>query len=240
MTDVAGQGAPAGPGQRRRRRRRRLLWITVGIAALVVVLIAAAVAVIIGQPVPPPLALPARPAAAPAGPLDGTWQVAPGSLAGFRLRESALGLSNDVVGRTSAVTGTIVISGGRVTAARLRIGLTAVRVSGKVRPQFARSLGTRADPAATFNLAGPVTLGPAFTSGATVTVRAAGQLAMHGISRLVTVSLAGRRSGPSLQVAGSVPVPLAAWRIRAPAGYGLLGSLASRGEAEFRLNLYRT
>jgi hypothetical protein len=67
------------------------------------------------QPTQPPLALPAAPASAPAGPLSGTWQAAPWSVAGFRVQESALGFSNDVVGRTSSVSGAaLTISGVRL------------------------------------------------------------------------------------------------------------------------------
>jgi hypothetical protein len=40
-------------------------------------------------------------------------------------------------------------------------------------------------------------------------------------------------------VAGSIPVDLAYWGIRDPAGAGVLGSLADHGEAEFRLTLTR-
>jgi polyisoprenoid-binding protein YceI len=159
-------------------------------------------------------------------------------VAGFRVQESALGFSNDVVGRTSAVTGNMVVSGDRATRTVIRIDLPAIKIGGKTPPQFIRSLDAQADPSATFTLANPVTLGQAFTSGATITVTATGRLAMHGTSRLVTVTITGRRDGSALQAAGSIPVPFSDWDIEAPAGFGFLGSLANNGVAEFLLILH--
>ena len=116
-------------------------------------------------------------------------------MAGFRVRESVLGISNDVVGRTSAVTGTVIVSGDQVTGASFRIDLTTIKVNGKTQPQFATSLDTRLYPVATVILARPVTLGPAFASGATISVTVTGRLTMHGVSRLVTFTISGRRDG---------------------------------------------
>lgn len=225
------------PGPPRVRRWWR--WTAAGLGALVLIIIAATIAFVKFQPTLAPLTLPARAAGPAAGPVSGTWRVASGSLAGFRVRETVLGFSNYTVGRTSSVTGTLVISGNRVTEARFRIDLGAVKVGGKTQPQFARSLDTAADPDATFILTRPVTLSPAFTSGAAVTARATGRLVMHGVSRLVTFTIHGRRDGTGLQVAGSIPVRFPAWDIARPAGFGWLGSLAGRGTAEFLLT-FRT
>jgi polyisoprenoid-binding protein YceI len=222
------------------RRRHWWRWIVIS-AAILAGLVYGAAALIIKLPsVPPPLALPTAGASAPAGPLDGTWRVAAGSVAGFRVRETALGFSNDAVGRTSAVSGVLTVSGGRVTQATFRVDLTAVKINGKTQPQFGISLGTQAHPIATFTLSHPVPLGSAFASGATITSTAAGALAMNGVSRPATVTIGERRDGPVLRAAGSIPVQFSAWGIKAPAGYGVFGSLASDGIVEFSLILDRT
>jgi polyisoprenoid-binding protein YceI len=218
------------------RKHHRLRWILAGAGVLVVLAIAAFIKL---QPTAPPLVLPTAAASPPAGPVDGTWDVAAGSVAGFRVQETILGLSNDSVGRTDAVTGTITISGDRVTSATFRIDLDAIKAGGKTQPQFATSLGTRQHPTATFTLTQSATLGPAFTSGATTTAAATGQLAMHGASHLATVTFSGRRTSSVLQVAGSIPVTFSDWGIKDPQGYGFLGSLASHGTAEFLLTLDR-
>jgi YceI-like protein len=220
-------------------KRHWLRWITVGVAAILVLIVLAAWAFIKLQPTPAPLVLPPGPVAAPTGPLDGTWAVTAGSLAGFRVRENALGLSTDAVGRTSAVTGTVVISGGRVTGATLRVDLAALTVGGKTQRQVTASLRTGRYPEATFTLTGPVALAPAFAAGGTISVTAAGQLAMNGAAHQVTVGLSARRAGAALQVAGSIPVAFSVWDIKAPASFGVLGSLADRGAAEFLLTLRR-
>jgi polyisoprenoid-binding protein YceI len=208
-------------------------------AVPVLALLAASVYFVVSPPAAAPLALPRSAAARPVGPVSGTWSVAPGSLAGFRVRASAVGIGHDVVGRTGAVTGTVVVSGDWVTSAQLRIGLTAIRVDGGPQPQLALSLRTRQHPVATFHLTEVATLSRAFSSGAVITRRAAGFLSLNGTACPVTVTLSARRDGPDLQVAGSIPVDLAYWGIRDPAGAGVLGSLADHGEAEFRLILAR-
>jgi polyisoprenoid-binding protein YceI len=238
MTATSGRNRPPGPLQAGPARRRRWpRWALAAVAALVALLVLAVAAWIKLQPAPARLTLPVAAVLAPAGPVDGTWQVAAGSTAGFRVQESALGFRNDAVGRTRAVTGTIIVSAGQVTSARLRVDLTAIRVNGKVQPQFAASLGVRRYPAATFTLTRPVPLSPSFTTGSIFTATAAGRLAMHGTARPVTVTLRARRDGSAVQLAGSIPVAFRGWAIRGPKGYGFLGSLADHGIAEFLLIL---
>jgi YceI-like domain len=205
--------------------------------AIVVVIVVAAAVFVVGQSAPAALRLPRDAPSAPVGPVDGSWRVTAGSVAGFRLRESAIGLGNDVVGRTTAVSGMVSIARGAVTSATFRIGLSSVRVSGKTKPGFAAALDTSAYPVATVRLARPVSVGPAFASGSTISSTASCYLTMRGDTRAVTVSFEARRSGPQLQIAGSIPVVLADWGIRAPAGFGFLGSLAGSGSAEFLLIL---
>jgi YceI-like domain len=214
-------------------------WIAAGVAGLLVVLVLAVGLFIKLQPTPAPLVLPAGGATGQAGSLDGRWEVTDGSLAGFRVQETALGISNDTVGRTSAVTGAVIVSGGRLTSAAVRVDLTAVAVNGKPQPQFARSLDTRRYPEATFILGQPVTLGSASASGATIAVTAAGRLELNGTFRPVTVTMSGRRDGTTLEVAGSIPVSFFTWGIKRPSGYGFLASLANHGVAEFLLVLRR-
>ena len=229
---------PRAPGRASRKRHWRR-WVAAGVAGFVVLLVLAVGLFIKLQPTPAPLVLPAGASSGPAGPLDGRWEVTAGSLAGFRVQETALGFSNDTVGRTSAVTGAVVVSGGRLISAAVRVDLTAVKVNGKPQPQFAQSLGTQRYPEATFTLDHPVTLSPALSSGATISVRVMGRLELNGVSRPVTFTVSGRRAGTALQVAGSIPITFSAWGIKGPSGYGFLASLANHGVAEFLLILHR-
>jgi polyisoprenoid-binding protein YceI len=160
------------------------------------------------------------------------------SVAGFRIRESALGFGNDVTGRTAAVTGTAVISGGQVTSAAFRIGLTAITVGGKPSPQFAASVDAAVHPDATITLAGPVRLPTGFGAGRTVTAELPGRLTLRGVTRPVTITLSARRNGAAVEVTGSLPVAPAHWGITLPSGFGLLGGLSSTATAEFLLILH--
>lgn len=244
---TAPQPPAAAPPTRPRRRRRWLRWTIAGLGALVILLVALIAVAVKLQPTPAPLTLPAAatPPAGPVdGPVDGTYQAAPGSVAGFRVRQTVIGLTSEVVGRTTDVTGTVTVAAGRATTARLRVGLRALTSGGangdaKPAPQFGISLDTGRYPDATISLARPVPLGPAFTSGSTVTVDAAGTLTLRGVERAVTVGLSLRRTGTGIDVTGTVPVTFADYGIARPTGYGALGSLADRGTAEFLLVLRR-
>jgi polyisoprenoid-binding protein YceI len=233
--DVPDRHAPGRPP----RKRHWWRWILAGVLVFAALVVLGGAIAFRRQASAAPLALPGGPVTAPAGPVDGTWTTAAGSVAGFRVRGSALGMSDDVTGRTDAITGTIVISRGQVTRAVFHIGLTSITVAGRIQPQVARSLDTKQDPSATITLARPVTLPPAFASGATITVGAPGNLTLRGTARLVTVTLSARRDGTALQAAGSIPITLSRWGITEPASYGIVGSLASHGTAEFLLLLHR-
>jgi polyisoprenoid-binding protein YceI len=209
------------------------------VVILVVIAVGGTAIFVRSQPSAAPLTLPSGPAGPPAGPADGTWGVTAGSVAGFRVRESALGFGNDVTGRTTAVTGTAVIAGGRVTGAVFRVGLTGIRVGGKPSPQFAASLDTPAYPDATITLAGPVPLPAGFGTGRTVTAEFPGQLTLRGITRPVTITVSARRDGTTVEAAGSLQVASARWDITLPAGFGVLGGLSSEATAEFLLILHR-
>jgi len=221
-----------------RRRRRWVRRVLIGLAVLVVLLLAGTAAAVKLQPVPDPLALPAA-AAAPTGASDGTWAVGPGSLAGFRIRQVVIGLSSDVVGRTTGLTGTATVTGDKVTGADVQVDLRALTSGDKPAPSFTKGLDTDRYPTATLRLNGPIPLGPGFATGAVTTASATVQLTLHGVSRPVTVPLQARRSGDAVQVSGRFPVSFADHRITSPGGIPFLGDLDDHGVAEFLLVLHR-
>jgi polyisoprenoid-binding protein YceI len=216
------------------RKRRWGRWLAAVLAALLVIVVATVVAVVKLQPVAAPLALPDTPAAAVSGPVQGTWVVTGGTTAGFRIRETVLFVGNDVVYRTNAVSGSLVVSGDRITTADFRVDLTAFTTRrGKTQPQLATSLDIQHHPDATFELTQPIALPATFASGAATTITAGGRLTLRGITRAVTITITGRRNGANLQAAGSIPVTFAEFGIPGPAGFGPLGSLDDHGTAEF-------
>jgi polyisoprenoid-binding protein YceI len=238
MTSTTEQDAPA-RNPKRPRKQHWWRWILAGVIILVVVVVIAVGLFIKLQPTPAPLRLPTGASKAPVGPLDGTWDVVAGSVAGFRVQESFVGFSNDVVGRTTAVTGTITVTNSQVTKATFRVDLTTIKVGGKSETQFAKSLDTHDHPNATFTLTQPVTLSHAFTSGSAITTTATGQLTMRGTTRPGTITISARHDGALLQAAGSIPIAFSDWGITRPQGYGSVASLADHGVAEFLLVLRR-
>ncbi len=224
--------------RRPRRGRRWRRWVAAVLVVLVALVVVAARAYL-GALSEPPLALPS-PANSPAvGTLDGTWEVDSGSVAGFRIEQTVLFMTADVVGRTNGVTGSIVVSGDRVTSATFELDLTAITSGGKPQPQFAISLDTSAYPTATFWLENPVAMPASLASGAPIAAAVVGQLTLHGTTREVTASVSGRLDGTAVLLVGSIPIVLADWGINGPTGYGPLASVADHGSAEFLLVLRR-
>lgn len=161
----------------------------------------------------------AGPSGAGAG-IDGTWSVASGSQAGYRIKETLFGQSNTAVGRTTAVTGSISISGTDVTAGSLTVDMTQVTSDQSQRDgQFRRRImETSTYPTARFALTKPIALGSVPADGVQVTENATGDLTLHGITRSVTFPVTARHSGSGIRVSGSVPITFADWNISNPSG----------------------
>jgi polyisoprenoid-binding protein YceI len=221
--------------------RRRQYWrrIAVGALLLLVAVVVAVELFVALQSVPPPLKLPPGTAVPPAGPLAGDWQIAAGSRAGFRIPETVLLASNEVVGRTTQLTGTAQLTSTQLSHIVVRVDLRAITISGKHQPALATSLDTARYPTGIFTLAQPIALSPSFADGGTARLTARGQLTFNGTTKSVNVVLTARRSGSTIDVAGSTSVLLARWHVAPPAGFGPLGSLADHATAEFLIALHR-
>jgi polyisoprenoid-binding protein YceI len=171
--------------------------------------------------------------------IDGTWKVTSGSRAGYRVKEVLFGQSADAVGRTSSITGTIVISGTSVTSGSFTADLTAVASNESRRDdQFqGRIMDTSRFPNATFELTAPIALGSVPAEGATVSAKATGKLTMHGETKSVTFTVSAKRSASTIAVAGSIPISFADFGIDNPSGGP--ASVGDSGILEFALNLGR-
>jgi polyisoprenoid-binding protein YceI len=150
-------------------------------------------------------------AAAPTGDLAGTWTVAEGSVAGYRVREklAQLPAPSDAVGRTGAITGQVTIAdrGGAYQAgsASFTVDVSQVRSDQDKRDNKIRSLGleTGKYPQATFAAAGPIAIPADAVKGEAVRVQADGDLTLHGVTKRVTIPLDVQRDGAQVKVVGS-------------------------------------
>jgi polyisoprenoid-binding protein YceI len=208
------------------RTRRRLVIVVGGLVAIAVLVIAGTylyVNVISGD-APDPLALDtAAPGDGEDGPggeladLEGTWQVADGSQAGYRVDEVLNGQDNTVVGRTDGVSGEITVADGAATAGEIVVDMTTVTTDSDARDsQFRGSImDTSQFPTATFTLSEPVPLDELDGSGP-ISLTAAGELTVRDVTRPVEAQLDLQVSGQDVQVAGSVPVTFADFEIEPP------------------------
>jgi polyisoprenoid-binding protein YceI len=163
----------------------------------------------------------------------GVLRPARGSFAGYRVRERYLGVGvRTAVGRTGAVTGTVSVAAGRVTAADLAVDMRTLRSDQARRDATLghRAIETTRFPRARFTLARPVTI-------STRPRGAAGTLLLHGRSAPVAVTLRGRALARGrLELVGSAPIRFRRFAIAPPSVAGLV-TVEDHGVLEFRLVL---
>lgn len=201
------------------KRRSRLVVVLVVVVALGVL------AVLAGPPLysrwvesrnPDPITLTSAPDV-PSGELDpsGSWTVAPGSEAGYRVEEVLRGEDTTVVGRSSDVSGTLEVADGQLTAATVTVQTATIETGVGPRDNFLRdTLESQTFPTATFELGAPVAV-PALT-GEPVAAEATGRLTIRDVTRDVTVALQVQRTADGVRVSGTVPVTFTDFEIEAP------------------------
>ncbi len=186
---------------------------------------------------PPQLGLTATPAATPtaggstptasAG-LSGSWTVASGSVAGYRVKELFVGQTSkhEAVARTSTVSGGLTVSSGadayQVSNVTITVGLAGLeskdQVAGRDVTQrdgvVSRQLDVSQFPTATFSVVS-ASVPSAVTSGP-VDVTAAGKLTIHGVTRDVTVKAKAQLAGSRVEIAGSIAINMADYGVSPP------------------------
>ena len=156
------------------------------------------------------------PATATPASLAGTWKVAQGSQAGYRVREQFAGQNgaHEAVARTSAVSGTLTtqetpagleVSGLQVTVRvadlQSQDQVAGLDVSNRDRI-VSRTLSASQYPDATFAAQG-VTVPAGLTSGSTVSLTIPGQLTVHGVTRPAQAAVQLHLNGSQVQAVGS-------------------------------------
>jgi polyisoprenoid-binding protein YceI len=156
------------------------------------------------------------------GGTDGVWTLdgTGDSFVGYRVTEKLAMLSapSDAVGRTTAVQGSLTLDGTDVTAVDVKADLTQLTSDDARRDDRIRGEGLQTDtfPEAEFVLSSPISLGKKPAQGATVTATADGTLAIHGVTKEVTMSVQAQWSGNTIQVHTSIPVTFADYGITPP------------------------
>jgi polyisoprenoid-binding protein YceI len=208
---------------------RRTWWVVGGVVAVVAAgavggpLVYAAVE----EDAPPARTVQAQPSSeapppsatadVPSAPeVDGTWTVAPGSSAGYRVDEVLNGADVTVAGTTDQVTGSVVIAQGDLAEGRVEVDVASITTDRSQRDAYFRDnvMDVDTNPTATFAVTTPADL-PELT-GTPVTVPVAGELTLAGTTRPVQVDLSIVRTTDGVDVSGSVPVTFGDYGIDAP------------------------
>ena len=196
----------------------------------------------------------AAPASSPAtstavdGDVAGTWNVATGSVAGYRVREKLANLpaESDAVGRTDQVTGSItVVSDGTtttLTAASLSVDMASLASDESRRDNRLRREGLETDtfPTATFTLTAPVEVPAAALDRTASDVTLTGDLTVHGVTKSVQIPAQAQLVDGTIQVAGSITFPLSDYGIVAPNIGRFIVSIADDGTLEFLVNFSKS
>jgi polyisoprenoid-binding protein YceI len=182
------------------------------------------------------------------GAVAGTWTVAAGSQAGYRVREqlAQLPAESDAVGRTDQVTGSITVetngSATTLTAGTLTVDTTSITSDESRRDNRLRSEGLETDtyPTATFTLTQPVEVPAAVLTGTPSDITLVGDLELHGVKKSVSIPAQAQLVDGTIQVAGSLTFPLSDFGITAPNIGGFIVSIADDGTLEFLVNFTKS
>jgi len=152
--------------------------------------------------------------------LDGTWKATTGSTVGYRVNEVLFGQNNTAVGRTTAVTGRLALSGTTASTASFTADLTKVTSDKGMRDnQFrGRIMDTASHPTATFTLTKPIALTNIPDNGIKIDVKATGDLTLKGTKRSVSFAISAKRDGDKIEASGQIPVVFADYGIDNPSG----------------------
>jgi polyisoprenoid-binding protein YceI len=155
---------------------------------------------------------------------DGTWLLVEDGqgFVGYRINEQLtfLDVPNSAVGRTSRVSGRLVIAGPQITETEIVADVESLTSDEPDRDRAIRTRGLESSryPTATFRLRRPVELPGPPQRGRVYSVDAPGELTLHGVTRPVTLALDARWTNSTIDVAGSTSVRLSDFGIEAPIG----------------------
>lgn len=175
------------------------------------------------------------------GDVAGTWTVTTGTEAGYRVRERLANLDaeSDAVGRTTDVTGSIVVAvdGAKTTLSEgsIEVNTTSITSDKSMRDNRLRSQGLETDnfPTASFKLTQPVEVPAAALTGTATDITLVGDLTLHGVTKSVQIPGQAKLADGTVQVLGSISFPLSDYGIVAPNVGGFVISVADQGALEF-------
>ena len=175
----------------------------------------------------------------PANATDGEWAVVADSVVGYRVKEILFGQDTEGVGRTSDVTGSLVIANNEVTSAEFSVDMTTIKSDSSRRDRQVniRILDTATFPTATFALNEPIALTPEALAGSDFTANTTGTLTLRGVTKTVPVALTARLVDNVIEVNGTIKIVFAEWQIPDPSVSAIV--VEDRGLLEFLIRFSR-
>ena len=175
----------------------------------------------------------------PTNATDGEWAVVADSVVGYRVKEILFGQDTEGVGRTSDVTGSLVIANNEVTSAEFSVDMTTIKSDSSRRDRQVnnRILDTATFPTATFALNEPIALTPEALAGSDFTASTTGTLTLRGVTKTVPVALTARLVDNVIEVNGSIEIVFAEWQIPDPSVSAIV--VEDRGLLEFLIRFSR-
>ena len=175
----------------------------------------------------------------PTNATDGEWAVVADSVVGYRVKEILFGQDTEGVGRTSAVTGSLIITNNEVTSAEFSVDMTSLISDSSRRDRQVnnRILDTATYPTATFALNDPIALTPEALAGSDLTVNTTGTLTLRGVTKDIPVTLVARLVDNVIEVNGTIEIVFAEWQIPDPSVTAIV--VEDRGLLEFLIRFSR-
>jgi polyisoprenoid-binding protein YceI len=165
--------------------------------------------------------------------IEGEWVATSESVVGYRVKEILFGQSTEGVGRTNAVTGSLVIADSTVNSATFSVDMGTLTSDSDRRDRqvSGRILDVASFPTATFELTEPIVLTPAALDGAELSVTSAGTLTLRGVTKQVSIPLVAKLVDGKVSVNGSLEIVFAEWSIPDPSISAIV--VEDRGLLEF-------
>ena len=175
----------------------------------------------------------------PTNATDGEWAVVADSVVGYRVKEILFGQDTEGVGRTSDVTGSLVIANNEVTSAEFSVDMTTIKSDSSRRDRQVnnRILDTATFPTATFALNEPIALTPEALAGSDLTVNTTGTLTLRGVTKDIPITLVARLVDNVIEVNGTIKIVFAEWQIPDPSISAIV--VEDRGLLEFLIRFSR-
>ncbi|HMO94540.1 MAG TPA: YceI family protein [Tepidiformaceae bacterium] len=172
--------------------------------------------------------------------LEGSWELdsSANNFVGYRVQEELAQIgSTTAVGRTSNVTGSMVVANGQVEpGATFVADMTSLRSDSSLRDSQLRNQGIQFGrfPTSTFTLTQPIEIPSGFSEGERLSTTLTGTFELHGVTKPVEIPVEAQLANGVIVVVGSILIEFADYEITAPSAARVL-SIEDRGIMEFQL-----